>query len=278
MIRKPIVAGRFYSDDKDMLLGEIEKSFSSDLGPGQEPNSDAIGVICPHAGYMFSGPAAACSYNAIAGSKINSFLILGFSHSGIGDHQLSMSKQDWQTPLGIAKYDSNLAASLSDIAGFDDDAHEHEHSIEVQLPFLQYVFKKVKFVAMSVRDDCDFVLSGRKIAEAIKQEKVCVIASSDFTHFGSSYGYVPFHDEIRKNIKNLDMGAVKFIEKLDSAGFTDYISRTHATICGRAPIALQIEIMKKLGAKAKLLKYYTSADIMHDEHNSVSYVSLAYHQ
>jgi len=276
-MREPIVAGQFYSDDKEELTGEIQKAFNK---VPDTFNKNCIGAIVPHAGYMFSGECAAYSYKTV-GDNFDLFIILGFSHRGYGKGGAGASKKDWKTPLGICRTDKNFADMLieNNIAMVDEESHMLEHSIEVQLPFIQYLNKDIKILAISVPNDIDFIKIGKMAAEIIKTSKkrVCVLASSDFTHYGRNYGYVPFHDNIRENLKKLDMGAVKHIEDLDSTGFLEYIDKTGATICGSSPIALQIEIMKGLGVKkADLIKYYTSADITGDFMNSVSYISVIY--
>ncbi len=282
MIRKPIVAGQFYPGEKTELLQEIRRCFASELGPGKaRPREKVLGAVVPHAGYPFSGACAAHSYNAIRDNQYDLFIILGFSHSGLGTSDAGTMLADWETPLGIAKVDADFTKLLVDKTPveIDDNAHLHEHSIEVQLPFLQFIFDDFRFVPVSVSHSCDFAKTGKAVAEAIKgsKKKVCVLASSDFTHYGMSYGYVPFTDDVKERLKKLDMGAVELITRLDSKSFLDYVIRNEATICGYNAIALQIEILKSMGARrGELLKYYTSADIIGDYSNSVSYVSMVF--
>lgn len=279
MIREPIVAGQFYPDNKTELIIDIKKTLDK-IDVVKKKYDSLLGAIVPHAGYMYSGIGATQSLSMIK-EEIDTFIILGFSHSGYGKGPICLSQNDWKTPLGICQIDKDIANELltNNIAITDEDAHNYEHSIEVQLPFLQYLFKKFTIVPLSVSNKCNFKEIGIKIANIIKKQdkKICVIASSDFTHFGLNYGYVPFSDNIKENIKKLDMGAIEFIKDLDSDGFIDYINKTNATICGQNPIALQIEIMKSLDAnKGKLIKYYTSGDVSGDYSNSVSYVSLIF--
>jgi len=281
MIRKPVVSGQFYSDQRSELLKQIKESFASKLGPGKASPGKVMGAIVPHAGYMFSGPCAANSYRAVEAGVFDLFLIIGFSHSGYGTASAGTILTDWETPLGLIQVDSEFGRMLVDKTPveIDEPAHLYEHSIEVQLPFLQYLFKDFRFIPLSVSHDCDFLKTGRAVSDLIKSsgKKVCVLASSDFTHYGQSYGFIPFDKDVKESLKKLDMGAVEYIIKLDSKGFVDYVKRTQATICGTNAIALQIEIVKNMGAgKGRLLKYYTSADIMGDYMSSVSYVSLVY--
>jgi MEMO1 family protein len=284
MIRHPVVAGQFYEGNRERLIREIERCFTCRLGPGmpgERKFSPLRGVIVPHAGYSYSGPCAAHSYKAIAESvTFDLFLILGANHTGLGSHGIATCLADWQTPLGTAVCDKEFAGQLIERTTIIDDAlpHLHEHSIEVQLPFLQYLFGSVRFVPIAVSHTADFEQLGSDIRDLIREskKKVCIIASSDFTHYGPNYDYIPFHKDIRGNIEKLDMGAVEHLKVMDSKGFQDYLDRTEATVCGRHPISLLIETLKKDVRHGKMLKYYTSGDILKDYQNSVSYVSMSF--
>jgi MEMO1 family protein len=281
MIREPVVAGQFYPSNKDELTLVIKQSINKVII--KKNHNNILGAIIPHAGYMYSGSCAAHSYSMIKNNKdkIDVFIILGFSHSGYGNAEICLSQNDWKTPLGICQIDNEISNQLlnNNIATINENAHNYEHSIEVQLPFLQYLFKDFTIVPLSISSRCDFKKMGEKIANVIKNQnkKICVIASSDFTHYGPNFKYVPFTDNIKENLEKLDMGAIKFIKDLNSNGFIDYINQTSATICGQNPIALQIEIMKNLNAKkGELINYCTSGDLTGDYSNSVSYVSLIF--
>jgi len=277
MVRKPIVAGQFYSDYKEELNEQLNDSFKSKFGPGlpsKNKENDLIGVIAPHAGYVFSGPCAAWAYKEIAESKLpDTYILLGLSHQGFGT---CVSLEDWETPLSIVKNDKEFGDKL-DIKQ-DEKAHAMEHSIEVQIPFLQFANKEnFKVVPIIVSQDMDYKEISEKIYEVIKalKRKVCIIASSDFTHYGVNYGYFPFQNNVRENLDKLDNGAIKHIEKLDAFKFLDYIETTKATICGKIPIAVALELSKKLGAKkAELLKYYNSGDISKDYGSMVGYGAI----
>jgi len=267
MTRQPVAAGKFYPEDKVLLTRDLDICFKA-----AKSDVRTIGGIAPHAGYMYSGKCAARLYSTID-PNIDSFIILGFSHMGMGSG-LNMSVQDWITPLGKVNFDRNLAETLRDFTTVDEVAHINEHSIEVQLPFIQHLFN-AKMVAISVSDNYD-----RKIpaimANILKKSNTGIIASSDFTHYGASFGYRPFTENIRENIKKLDNGALQHILKKDSKGFRKYIEDTGDTVCGRAPIEFMIELMKHMGNEPELLDYYTSGDISDDYEHSVSYASIGY--
>jgi len=280
-IRKPAVSGQFYNSNPTMLKKQIKKCFLSDLGPGSLPkktknnNENMIaGAISPHAGYDFSGPAAAHTFNAIAESEpVETYILLGLSHMGLPS---CTSLKDWETPLGIAKNDIEFSKELSKSISTNESAHEKEHSIEVQIPFLQFINPKAKIVPIITSHDQDY----NKIANAITntaeklKRKIMIIASSDFTHYGPSYNYIPFTKNIKENMYSLDKGAIDAILTTKTPNFIDYLKKTNTTICGQMPIAVIMEIMKN--KKAKLLKYYTSGDILGDYENAVGYASIIF--
>jgi len=279
MVRKPIVAGQFYSGDKKAIVEEIKNCFTDKFGPGSLPGKTAgrevRGAISPHAGYMCSGPGAAHVYKKIAESgKPDLFLILGTNHTGMG--RTSICLDDFETPMGIAKVDRDFGNAL--IKNFDiennPEVHKYEHSIEVQLPFLQFIFDNFRFVPIIVSSLAYLDDMAQAIKKTVKEtgKKICIIASGDFTHYGFSYGYVPFSENIRENIEKLDNGAIEFIKKMDAYSFVSYVKRTGATICGYMPIALMIKTLQK--GNVELLNYYMSGDLNNDYNTSVSYASV----
>ncbi len=269
MVRKAVVAGQFYASSKEELTSEIEKALKGAPDPAQ--NSD--GIISPHAGIMFSGRCQAAAYKAL--KKARTCIVLGFSHRGLGRHRLNISSEDWETPLGVVRTDMGLAETLSRLngAGFDDACHQNEHSIEVQLPFLQYLGKGERIVACSVHGR-EFGMLAQEAAKLICEASV--VASSDFTHYGPGFGYTPFTDNVRENLRKLDMGAVERILALDLPGFADYLLKTEATICGSPAISLLLEIMKVSGNMGELLMYYTSGDVTGDFSHCVSYAAIGF--
>ena len=282
MVRKPIVAGMFYEEGEDALKEQIKDCFLSEFGPGKLPEGkkekNILGVVAPHAGYAFSGPCASYAYEAIAESRWPEvFILLGLSHSGYGS---SISLEDWETPLGIVENDNDFSKALMKNTGVkqDETAHSQEHSIEAQVPFLQFINKdSLKIVPVIASPDIPYDKLGENIAKTIKEsgKKVCIIASSDFTHYGVNYGYFPFKDNVKENLYELDNGALKHIKNLDANRFLSYTEETGATICGKFPVAVMVEICKLLGGKhAKLLKYYTSGEITKDYSSVVGYGSI----
>src|SRR3989338_3675605 len=192
MPRKPIVAGMFYASDFDELSNQINDSFHSKFGPGDLPikkrNKNILGIIAPHAGYQFSGPCAAWAYKEIAESKFaDVYILLGLSHSG---YPSCVSLEDWETPFGTISVDKEFNRVLMANSGLkqNENAHSQEHSIEVQLPFLQFANRdyldKLKIAPITVSGDISCKDIAKAIAKTIEQtrRKAIIIASSDFTH------------------------------------------------------------------------------------------------
>lgn len=283
MARKPAVAGQFYAQGEESLKKQLKECFLSPFGPGKLPgkrNKKMIGAVSPHAGYVYSGPAAAHVYREIGETEIpDAYVILGTSHSG---YNTCLSAQDWETPLGIAKVDRELAKAVSKSIPIDEESHSSEHSIEVQVPFLQFVNngKEFRILPVMVSHDIEYGKVAKIISDAAKSlgKKIIVIASSDFTHYGEAYGYVPFTKNIRQEMERLDMGAVELIMKMDAGGFAKYVERVQATICGALPISALIAMLsREVTKKPGLLKYYTSGDISGDYSASVGYAAIGFY-
>lgn len=287
-MRKAIVAGSFYPADKDKLREDI-RNFLNDAKGIKKPERDKIyGVVSPHAGYICSGQCAAYSYSEIIESgRVETFIILGTNHTGYVESDFALSGEDFETPLGIAKNDKEfydlLISKGKGVCGDsarDKIAHQNEHSIEVQLPFLQFLFgNKFKIVPIickttNLEKDVNFAKLIIETAKKLKR-KTFIIASGDFTHYGFSYGFVPFSTNIKENLYSLDKGAIDLIIKLRTRELLAYSSKT--TICGAGAIALAIETCKLLGSKkAELLKYCTSGEITGDYSNAVGYSSIVF--
>jgi len=290
VLRKPIVAGQFYQAGFEALDKQINECFKSKLGPGDLPvkrsnRKITSAIISPHAGYQFSGPGAAWAYKEIAESKFPScFIIIGPNHTGLGTSQVSTTLAEWETPFGPVKCDKGFAREIIGKCNFVQDdykAHANEHSIEVQLPFLQFANKdnlrKIKIVPLIISEyNLDLCRTlGDTIADI--KEDICVIASSDFTHYGPNYNYTPFLHDKKGSMYGLDGGAIEFIKKMDTKGFLDYVNKKRATICGAGAIGVCIEIMRNLGIKkGQLLSYYTSGDIVNDYTNAVGYAAMKF--
>ena len=256
-MRYPAVAGQFYEGSEPALRLQVEECFTSFLGPGEIPElattrSPSIkGIVSPHAGFMFSGPVAAHGFAALAREGMpETFVMIGPNHTGQGAG-VGMTYQDFQTPLGIAKIDKELAMKIS--TGIIEDniaSHRHEHSLEVQLPFIQYFQPDMKFVpiSMMLQDWKTAKEVGRIIREAIAGKDVIIIASSDFSHYVSP-----------ETAKKKDDIAIQKILKLDAKGLYTACAKHNISACGYGPIMAMLEAVK--GSSAELLKYSTSGNV-----------------
>ena len=264
MKREPAVAGQFYSYDKDVLKNELKKFFDS---ADACKTGDAISIVCPHAGYMYSGAVAAYSYNAVKKQDVKTAIILGPNHGGMGAPVSIYPAGEWETPLGKVEINSKLAEEISDNKFvLDESAHIYEHSIEVQLPFLQYLFKDIKIVPICIMDQKLAIMKelGEKLASAL-DESCMVIASTDFSH------YIPNEKAYEKDLK-----VIEFIKKLDENGLFKIIKDGESSMCGYGPVAAAIVYSRLKGATGgELLKYVTSGDITGDKSSVVGYGALA---
>ncbi len=283
-VREPVAAGLFYEANPKLLSEQIRECFLGERGPGDLPISKrsgfVSGAIVPHAGYQYSGACAAWAYKEIGEAELaDTYVIMGPNHTGLGGSALTT--QNFRTPFGIVRTDKRLASYLVSKGSIVDSElpHLEEHSIEVQIPFLQFINKDSeswKILPIVLSDDIDYKALALDLKEAMVDlgKKIVFIASSDFTHYGRAYGYVPFSSDIPDRIRKLDKKAIEFIKKKDDVGFLNYVYETGATICGRLPIATLLNIMSN--KKAELLQYYTSGDLVNDYKNSVSYASIIF--
>jgi hypothetical protein len=284
MYRPPYVAGSFYPADKSSLLKIIEK-FMDEAKKNidfKDEEGKFTGVLCPHAGYIYSGKTQAYSYCFLSESPPETYIILGPNHTGRGLPVALVNEGVWGTPLGDVKINEELASRIvenSEIIGIDSSAHKYEHSIEVQLPFLQYIKKDFTFVpiCMGMQDKDTALDIGKAIAKSAK-ESIGIIASSDLVHYGSRFGYTPIKggkEEILSWIKKNDMEILKMAEDFNISGIYDFINKNEYTTCGYGPLSAMLSSMKELGAKkAKILDYSNSYDASHDYSTVVGYGSV----
>ncbi|MDD3421817.1 MAG: MEMO1 family protein [Methanocellales archaeon] len=258
-MRRPVVAGQFYRGDPEGLISQLKGCF--DVSVPEEGN--AKGGVAPHAGYVYSGQVAAHVYAAIPSAE--TYVLIGPNHHAIGP-TVALSKETWSTPLGKVEVDKEIVDDLSSSIDVDEVAHKYEHSIEVQLPFLQYRFKDFKIVSISMglQDEETVKEVSVDLANALRGKEVVVLASSDFTHY-----------EPEKVAREKDNSVIEAILELDISKFYSRIYEHHMSVCGYGPIAVMMETTKALGAKkGKLLKYATSGDVTGDKSSVVGYAGI----
>lgn len=261
-MRFPAVAGQFYPGSG----AELGRQLDGMLHPEKEIS--CLGAVVPHAGYMYSGHVAAKVYSCLP--KADTYVIIGPNHHGLGQ-PVALSRDSWKTPLGVVEPDLKLADLLSgSIIEYDETAHRHEHSIEVQIPFLQKRFQGFKIlpICMGLQDEKTALEVGQAISKAaLKLNRSCiVIASSDFTHY-----------EPQETARKVDAKLLEAILNMDAASLYDRVYRYQATACGYGPIAATIAAASELGAKAgRLLAYATSGDVSGDYSQVVGYAAIAF--
>ncbi len=265
-VRNPVVAGQFYPSTAAALHKQIEKFL-----PEKTEKREVIACMMPHAGYIYSGSVAVAVASAVA--VPDTVLLLGPNHTGHGKQFSVMTEKAWRTPFGDLPVDTELARSILARSKFleeDCRAHEYEHSLEVELPVLQYFRKEFSIVPVSVmsEDTCVLRTIGGEIASAIKTDErkrsILIVASSDMTHY-----------EPQNSAEGKDKEAIAAILELDEQKLTEKVRRFNITMCGYAPVVIMLCAAKALGAKqAKLVKYQTSGDISGDYDNVVGYAGI----
>ncbi len=265
MIRPPVASGRFYPGTADALRSLIES-----LVEPVEDKIDAVGVVSPHAGYIYSGSVAASVIARI--EPADTYIILGPNHTGMGKPFSIMTVGSWQTPLGEVPIDSTLAQSILTNSKYlveDRTAHQGEHSIEVQLPILQYFKPDLKIVPiiLAVATLEIYREIAASIAQAIRElpdKKVVIVASSDMTHY-----------EPQEAAAAKDKRAIEDILRMDEAALLDRVIKERISMCGYAPVVTMLAAAKSLGAKsAELVRYQTSGDSSGDYSAVVGYAGV----
>ncbi len=264
MIRSSIVAGQFYPGSSDGLKKKIEAMVDDRV-----EKVEAIGLVSPHAGYIYSG--------AVAGAVISrvkfkdTFVMLGPNHTGRGKAFSIMTKGARETPLGEVEIDSELGKLILDSSSYleeDHVAHQFEHSLEVQVPFLQYFKPGVRIVpiVLTHASGTTYKKIGRELASAIKKSKrgVVILASSDMSHY-----------EPHETARNKDRQAIDAMLDLDEDELLRRVDELNISMCGYAPVAVLISAAKELGAKkAELVRYQTSGDTSGDYSSVVGYAGI----
>lgn len=265
-IRKPQVAGQFYSSSSSRLKSEIELLLNRQL-----PKKEVIACMMPHAGYMYSGKVAGAVASSIYIKE--KIVMIGPNHTGYGKDFGIMTEGIWQMPFGDISIDRDLAKSLLKKSSYleeDTLCHVYEHSLEVELPFLQYVKEDFKIIPiiLSMGDLKTYKEIGAEIANTIKDlnlmKSVLIIASSDMTHY-----------ETQKSAEKKDKEAIQAILELDEDKLWERIHKFNISMCGYAPAIVMLAASKLLGAKkGELIDYQTSSDVTGDYSSVVGYAGI----
>ncbi|MFQ5481429.1 MAG: AmmeMemoRadiSam system protein B [Nitrospinaceae bacterium] len=266
-LRQPAVAGSFYPGARESLLAEVQRCIEAEQIPRK-----AIGVVAPHAGYVYSGRVAGSVYSRVEIPK--TVFLLGPNHTGLGHEVSLMVRGVWSTPFGEVEIDEDLAASL--LAAFPDaveneDAHRREHSLETQLPFLQYFRHDFRIVPICLMrlglEQCRAL--ARALVEAIRTtgRDVLLVASSDMTHY-----------EPHQSASEKDHKAIEAILNLDPVALETVVREYKISMCGLNPVMAMLWAGRELGAEASnLVRYETSGPVTGDMENVVGYAGIIIH-
>lgn len=289
-IRNPCVAGQFYEADPGACREHIERCLSdADRDPGPMPVGRVLGGVVPHAGWVFSGATAARVFRAIKANRTpDTFVLLGADHRGMAYRPTAFHEGAWKTPLGDAPIDAALGKQVATELGREDlscdpQVHRYEHSLEVQVPFIQVMFPKAKILPITVPPDENAHRFGERLGEALhdEQDRVIVLGSSDLTHYGPNYNFTP---------KGLGDAALQWVKEQNDKAVIDLALGLHAdrivprttadhSACGAGAIAATAACCWALGcARGTLLHYTTSHDVMPERkmQSFVGYAAIAY--
>jgi len=264
MIRNPVVAGQFYPGEPDQLRTMVEEMVDQSA-----IKEDVIGIVSPHAGYIYSGPVTGATISRIRFK--DTFIIIGPNHTGAGETFSIMTEGTWKTPLGKVEIDSDLSKKLLSSSKYlreDSLAHQYEHSLEVQLPFLQYFKPDIKIIPIIFGQASGDIYKeiGREIASTINESDhgVIIIASSDMNHY-----------ESQETARRKDNWAIEAVLDLDEDELFKRVQEFNITMCGYAPTISLISAAKELGVKeAELVKYQTSGETTGDFSSVVGYAGI----
>lgn len=267
------LSGQWFAASESGLRDDLSERLRG-INPIRKQNICA--AVVPHAGFRFSGAVAAGVYLHIDPKSIKRVVIMGPSHYVSMPNQVSIPDvTHFRTPLGDLSADTTFVGLLRKLPFVISEprAHLREHSDQIQLPLIQYCLSpKIPVVCMVCGQfDSKHLVEAATAMRELLDEGTLFVASSDFTHYGANYGYLPFSQDVEKNIEMLDMGVFELFTRKDLKGFLKYLNETGATVCGRDPLAFLIAMLPK-DAIVQKTGYDTSGKMLHDPSNSVSYI------
>ncbi len=280
-VRNPAVAGTFYPSGAAELSAAVDASYTHRLGPGALPSVGGTfkglkACVCPHAGYAYSGPVAAHSYLDVSRmARPALVVILGPNHYGLGAGVASYGQGVWETPLGRVEVDAAATAELEGLSGVvevDREAHRREHSIEVQLPFLQRLYGRFTLlpVSLALQDKSTARSLGKALAEMLRpaadgETDAVLVASSDLTHY-----------EPASRARDKDLALLRHVEALDVDSFYSTLGRMEITACGYGAIASVMEACRIMGMRGRVNAYHNSGEVTGDYEAVVGYPSVSF--
>ncbi len=273
------LAGTWYPADADDLRQQVEQF----LGAQRDADAALRAVLVPHAGYRYSGRAAGAAYAKVGRGRWRRAAVIAPSHHHAFPGAALFPGDGFETPLGIVNVDRAAIRTLAASPLFTESAapYAREHSLEIQLPFLQVIDPELELVPMMVgaADDAEALAALASVVRGLDDGETLFVVSSDFTHYGARFDYLPFPptgpDAVSEQLRRLDFGAIEPIRRTDADGFLRYVRATGVTICGRGPIALFLhECRGRL--TGDVASYYTSLDVTGDFEHSVSYAGIVF--
>jgi hypothetical protein len=277
-VRPSALAGSWYPGDPDELAAYVDAAL--DAAEGQGSGEDVRALVVPHAGYRFSGPTAAQAFALVRGRSFERVILLAPAHRSPFRGLSIAPVSAYETPLGQVPLDQDGVAALraSPLVTSDPMAHVREHAIEIELPMLQRALSpgwRLLPVLVGQLEVKDYETAA-ELLRPLAGEDTLLVISTDFTHYGTRFGYLPFplNDDTPARIRALDEGALAHIAALDAPGLLDYQSRTGITICGYRALVLLLDLLPR-DARVQRVAYTTSGEMTANHANSVSYVALA---
>lgn len=285
-MREPICAGTYYQKGETLLSEEVEATYHHERGPGALPVSkqerNVRAIIAPNSPYPHCGPCAAWSYKALAETPTpNLYIIISANHHSA---ESGITTETFMTPMGMVRVDQDFARGLVEkgTISYDDEIHNRDHGIEVQLPYLQFAkrkeVEKLKILPLLVSTDIDLKKLSLDIKETLlEQNKHAIfIISSDFLRHGPLFHYVRYMEDVQKNIHEFDARGIDLIKAHNAEGWFNYADKNFAPIDGTLPITLLLYTIKE--CKVELEQYYTSADLLQEQKNTVSYAAIVFEE
>ncbi len=283
--RKPVVAGQFYPGQHDSCVDEINECLEARTLSESLPETIVAGIV-PHAGWTFSGSLAAVVFSAIKQQheKVHTFIVFGAAHGYFGQSPAVYDRGSWMTPLGDVAIDEELADAVLSTgpAVSDPSAHISEHSIEVQVPFIQYLFAGAKILPILVPPGQQAVALGTRVGQIIsrdEQKKIVCIGSSDLTHYGPCYNFTPMGtgaEALKWAGSVYDQKFIDLASKLEPEGLLASAAE-NCNACGAGAAAAAVAAAKKLGkAEGLLLGHTNSNEVMLQKMGTTSAESVGY--
>jgi len=270
-VREPAVSGTFYPDNPKVLKKDIEEYLKK--AHFDPVKGDIVGLVSPHAGYMYSGQVAAYGYKGVMGAQYDTVIVIAPSHRSRFEGVAIVDRGGYRTPLGVVPIDEDLAGEivgLNDVVRPNVDVHRGEHSLEVQLPFLQIALKNFKMVPLIMGtqdpDACEALVACLYGVMKNKTKKFLVVGSTDLSH------YYPYSQAV-----HLDMVIKERLEAYDASGLSKDLEKGKCEACGAGPMIAAMLLCKKLGATiSRVLKYANSGDVSGDKSGVVGYISCVF--